>query len=472
MKAKTPETSPNTAGDRTAGGRYAAAQTLVRLQQSRLPVKPLFDSVIVEYRLCGAERGLAMNLVYGVLRHREYLNHLLSLLAQKPVQQLAPFIHQTLLVGLYQLFCLERIPASAAVNEAVKAVQRAGLAAHLQGFVNGVLRNAARNTAQLPQPDGRYGDGRPFLNHPGWLTKRWAKQYGQQEMERICACNNLEPKLVLRLNSEKISREDYLELLVRNGIDAVAGSYAPDSLVLNDFQGAISTLPGYQEGYFQIQDEAAQLATLLLGPFLEPGTYLDCCAGLGGKTGHIRQLAANRSTIVAVEPEPRRQKLFHENMLRLFSAPSVACHPVSLEQFAATCRIRFDGVLLDAPCSGTGVIGRHPDIRWNRRKSDLKRYQQTQNELIECGSRLVTPGGILVYATCSLEPEENRQVVDRFLEKHPEFALCDCRDLLPRPAQKFIEDNCFCPRPTPSIDGFFAARMQLRGKPQHATTSS
>ncbi len=442
--------------------RYAAAETLVRLQQSKLPLKPLFDSVTLEYQITGAERGLAMNLVYGVLRRREYLNHLLSLLARKPFQQLEPFIHATLLVGLYQLFCLDRIPESAAVNEAVNAVKKARPGSHLHGFVNGVLRSATRQKEQLPGPQDRYPDRRPFLNHPGWLTKRWIKQYGRQEMERICAVNSLEPQLVLRVNTGTVSKEHYLKQLNQLGINATSGSYAPDSVVLWDFQGAVTALPGYQEGYFQVQDEAAQLATLLLAPFKESGSYLDCCAGLGGKTGHICQLTQNTTEVVAVEPEKHRQNLFHENMVRLFPDRNVALYPMPLEQFARDSESKFSGVLIDAPCSGTGVIGRHPDIRWNRKKSDFKRYQQTQSKLIELASQLVAEDGILVYATCSLEPEENRQVVDHFLLEHPEFVLCDCRDTLPEPAAKFIEDKCFCPRPSSSIDGFFAARMQRK----------
>lgn len=403
-----------------------------------------------------------MNLVYGVLRQREYLNHLLSLLSKKPAHQLDPFLYMTVLVGLYQLFCLDRIPESAAVNEAVNAVKRAGLASHLHGFVNGVLRNAARKRNQLPGPQESYGDGRPFLNHPGWLTKRWTKRYGQQEMERICAINNLEPQLVLRVNTEAVEKDEYLEQLVRFGINASAGKYAPDSLVIDNFQGAITTLPGYREGFFQVQDEAAQLASLLLGPFQKCGSYLDCCAGLGGKTGHICQLAGFCAEIVAVEPEAQRQRLFHENMARLFPKREIALHPMTLDEYAKNTQATFDGVLIDAPCSGTGVIGRHPDIRWNRKKSELKRYQQTQKALIKTASQLVSVDGILVYATCSLEPEENRQVVDSFLEQQPEFTLRDCCDFLPQQAEKFIDDKCFCPRPSLSIDGFFAARLQRR----------
>jgi len=408
-----------------------------------------------------------MNLVYGVLRQREYLNHLLSQLSNTPVQQLAPFVQATLLVGLYQLFCLDRIPESAAVNEAVKAVKNAGGADHLHGFVNGILRNAARKREQLPGPQDGYPDGRPFLNHPGWLTKRWAKRYGQAEMVRICAANNLEPQLVLRINTGVISREDYLKQLDQAGISAACGSYAPDSLVLTGFQGAIVDLPGYQEGYFQVQDEAAQLATLLLGPIKAGGSYLDCCAGLGGKTGHICQLCRPQipdaePEVVAVEPEPQRQRLFHENMARLFPGQQVVLQPMPLEEFAQNTQLTFDGVLLDAPCSGTGVIGRHPDIRWNRKKSDLQYYQQTQSQLIDQAARLVAADGILVYATCSLEPEENRQVIDRFLDNHPEFRLVDPREFLPENAENLIEDLCFCPRPSASIDGFFAARLERR----------
>lgn len=440
--------------------RFAAIETLNRLQRTRYPVKPLFETVAEECLLRGPERGLAMKLIYGVLRQREYLDLLINTLCQRPVNKLDPFIYCALSVGLYQLYCLDRIPESAAVNETVNAVKAAGLKKHLQGFVNGVLRNAIRKRETLPLPSAPANLGTPLLNHPKWLTKRWKNRFGDEEMERICQNNNEEPQLVLRINRNTTSPQQLRELFAGEEIASHPGKYAPDSLILPDYQGSITSLPGFDKGYFQIQDEAAQLAVLLLGPLIKKGHYLDACAGLGGKTSYIMQLLDPESRVVAIEPEPQRQRLLVENIDRLFSNRQLTICKSTLQDYCRTARLQFDGVFVDAPCSGTGVTGRHPDIRWNRRPNDFMRYQQTQQELLEKASELVLPGGILVYATCSLEVEENQEVVEDFLTRHTNFVSTSCSDYLPPEANIFTEGDYFCPRPNISMDGFFAARLQ------------
>jgi 16S rRNA (cytosine967-C5)-methyltransferase len=441
--------------------RFAAIETLSRLQRTRYPVKPLFETVAEEYSLIGSERGLARNLVWGVLRRREYLDLLLNRLCNRPIDKLDTFVYSALSVGLYQLFCLDRIPESAAVNETVNALKVAGLKKHLHGFVNGVLRASIRQKKTLPGPDDLNPSGQPVLNHPEWLTQRWENRFGRQEMERICAVNNREPQLVLRVNSSRISRQQLIADLIDQDIAAKPGSFAPESLVLPDYQSAITSLPGYNLGYFQVQDEAAQLASLLLGPFTHKSSYLDACAGLGGKTSHIMQLTADlEPNIVAVEPEPQRQRLLQANIDRLFPEGRLTICKATLQDYCRTSRLQFAGVLVDAPCSGTGVTGRHPDIRWNRTEEELQRYQCDQLDILHHASELVAPFGILVYATCSLEIEENQEVIEKFLGTHKDFSITDCSGYLPENTASCMDGKFFSPHPTESIDGFFAARLQ------------
>ena len=444
--------------------RFVAVETLCRLFRQRLPVKALLDRAIEEYRLPGNERSLAMQLVYGVLRNRQHLDRILQLLSRTPLKKLDPIVHQALAVGLFQLFFLERIPPSAAVNEMVECCKTAGVPLRLAGFVNGILRQAIRQKARLAEQAKRDETGAAIVNHPDWLVARWRKNFGEEEALRICRVNTQEPLLVLRTNTVKIPREEFRQLLTANGIVALPGSYAEDAVVLPEFQGSITGLPGYEEGYFQVQDEAAQLATCLLGPFRRGAVYLDGCAGLGGKTSHLLQLAAQHEFRVhAVEPDPHRLKKLRENVVRLFPDNLPVIHEMVLQQLAGADLPRFAGILIDAPCSGTGVTGRHPDIRWNRRPEDLTHYRREQLALLEHAAGLLAPGGILVYATCSLEPAENVDVVQEFLHSHPDFALTDCAPLLPPSAHRFIVDGCFAPCPEAGIDGFFAARM-LRSK--------
>lgn len=458
--------------------RFAAIETLCQLERTHLPAGSLFDQMAVECALDGHERHLAMNLIYGVLRQRQALESLLQSLCRQPLSRIKPFVRQALLTGLYQIFFLDRIPESAAVNETVKALQTAHLPKSLQGFVNGVLRESLRQketlSALLHQDnaggtagqgrssvaDARDGAGATFLNHPEWLVRRWQKQFGREEMQRICATNNQQSPLILLVNTCATTREQLQAAIEQEGITVHPGRYSQDALILPDFHGTVSRLPGFAQGHFQVQDEAAQLLTLLLTPIRKNGLYLDACAGLGGKTGNLVQLCASSdATIIAVEPDLQRQQKFRENMQRLHPDAPVTLHGMNLEHFAQDCGLRFDGILVDAPCSGTGVTGRHPDIRWNRQESDLIRYQQNQLALLEQAAGLLAPDGTLVYATCSLEPEENEELIALFLERNPDFMTEECTPFLPLPARELIKDGFFAPHPGPSIDGFFGARL-------------
>ena len=440
--------------------RFAAVDTLCRLYRQRLPVKPLLDRAAAG--LPGIERGLAMQLVYGVLRRRQQLDRILQLLSRSPLGKLDPKVHQVLAVGLYQLFFLERIPPSAAVNEMVECCKVAGLPRHLSGFVNGILRQANRQKETLAEAALCDGAGREILNHPEWLVARWRNHFGEEEALRICRVNNTEPVLTLRTNTVRISPEELRRLFSAHGIVAWPGSYAEEAVVLPEHQGSVAGLPGYDEGFFQVQDEAAQLVTCLLGPFHREAGYLDGCAGLGGKTSHLLQLAARHGfTVHAVEPEPQRLAKLRENLARLFPDRRPVVHETVLQQMAPASLPRLAGILIDAPCSGTGVTGRHPDIRWNRRPEDLANYRREQLALLNHAAELLAPGGVLVYATCSLEPEENIGVIREFLGTNGNFRQTDCSPHLPPAARRFIVDGCFAPRPEAGVDGFFAARMEL-----------
>jgi len=453
--------------------RYAAIETLCQLERTHLPAGALFDKVAIQCALVGSERHLAMNIIYGVLRQRHALESLLQSLCKQPLSRIKPFVHQALLTGLYQIFFLDRIPESAAVNEAVKAVQAAHLPKNLQGFVNGVLRESLRQKETLSARLHQDSSGTPaFLNHPDWLVRRWRKRYGEEEMQRICAVNNQQSPLILHVNTSVTTKVQLMAAIAQEGIVVQPGTYSEDALVLPDFHGAINKLPGFAEGHFQIQDEAAQLIALLLTPIIPNGRYLDACAGVGGKTSCLIQLgAAAHASVAAVEPDPQRLQRFRENRQRLHPDAPVALFEMDLQNFAQSCDSPLDGILIDAPCSGTGVTGRHPDIRWNRQEHELARFQKNQLALLEQAAGLLTPGGVLVYATCSLEPEENEEVIALFLDRHPDFMIEDCAPFLPQPARELVRDGFFAPLPGPAIDGFFGARL-VRGEKELPITTT
>lgn len=447
-----------------SNARIAAIETLFQLEKTHKPVSVLFDHISATYNLPGNDRQLAMKITYGVLRNRDYLNRLLDILCNKPVNKIKPFVYQALLSGLYQIFFLDRIPYSAAVNETVNVIKAKKLPSPVSGFVNGVLRRSVRQKELLPSPHDPDENNRPLLNHPAWLTDRWCQHYGEETMIGICLHNNREPLLSIRAGSTT-AKQILVDYLTRANIDFEDGAYAPNSIIISDYSGPISELPGIRDGLVHVQDQAAQLATMLLAPFDENSHYLDGCAGLGGKTTHIVELLGGRKThITAVEPDHRRFRQLEAARASTLNLCDIHFANQTLQEFGSNCSVQYHRILIDAPCSGTGVIGRHPDIRWNRSEQDLAEHRSRQLDLLSTAANLLARDGIIVYSTCSIEPEENDMVIDRFLEQHPDFFKSDCSDFLPASCKQFVRNGCFAPLPGHGIDGFFAARLVKHSK--------
>lgn len=441
----------------SSSARAVAINILLDWQDSKAPIDGFFNKAVLT--LSPQDIGLVKTMVYGVLRQKQYLDFILEQFARQPLKKLTPKTLLALQVGAYQLLFLDRIPPSAAVNETVKALKESPQPKGVIGFVNGVLRNVSREKDRFPPPEQAVKNGNPVLNHPQWLVDKWRKQFGRDQAINICHQNNVEPILTIRVNTRITSRDALLSSLQQQAITAQPSSHSPVGIYLPEWTGPIAGLPGYDEGAFQVQDESAQLATLLLAPLDGSNLrVLDGCAGLGGKTSHLAQYLGTGAELFAIEPEQRRFQLLKENLQRLNLAQQTTVINDTLEGFAQTEPAGFDRIILDVPCSGTGVIRRHPDIRWNRRPGDLKPLQQTQQALLTLGASLLNPDGLLVYATCSIEPEENEQVIDTFLATHPTFTQLDAHEVLPASAHHLIRyKGFFTPLPAPTNDGFFAA---------------
>ena len=281
-------------------------------------------------------------------------------------------------------------------------------------------------------------------------------------MAAICQHNNETAKLCIRINTARITVVDFLNCYEEQHIQVEQGLYLPEAVWLAQV-GAITELPGYEQGWFFVQDEAAQLVARLLLP-MPPGNCLDGCAGLGGKTATLATLLPRESRVMAVEPDHRRQQLFRENMTRL-GLGEISLHAGSLGEYAAKTDSLFSAVLIDAPCSGLGVTGRHPDIRWQRQEEELMLFQSKQVAILQEAAPLVAPGGVLVYATCSTEPEENDAVVARFQAACPGFLLEDAALSLPAAARHLVDAQGFL-RTIPGLqggDGFFGVRFRRSG---------
>ncbi len=444
--------------NKAATSRQLAVTCLTDWARKKQPIASLMDTVIHGSGLKAGDRYLAVKMVQGVLRQMQYLDMIIARFSKFPVAKMKTLTVMALRVGVFQILFLDRVPDSAAVNETVNVLKLEKQPRWLLNFVNGVLRNIVRNKQDMPAPGADTRDNGSPLNHPEWLVQRWQKRFGPERARTICRENNKEPFLGLRVNTRDITTEELTALFRQEGYDVRSGKYASDSLILDTFSGPVSSLPGYEDGLFHVQDEAAQLVTTLMGPFAEGARYLDGCAGLGGKTCQLAELIPQNSELVAVEPNRRRIQLLKENLHRLH------CDVVTMFQgplglFCSSGPGLFRGVLIDAPCSGTGVIRRHPDIRWNRLEVDLKTYRRQQAELLQQAALIVEPGGILVYATCSIEPEENMEVVESFLRDHGEFSVTDCCDYLPEKAAAVTVSGFFSPTPADGMDGFFGARL-------------
>jgi 16S rRNA (cytosine967-C5)-methyltransferase len=358
--------------------------------------------------LAPERRALAQELCYGTLRWSPRLQALLDLLLDKPLKAKESDIHSLLLLGLYQLAYME-IPAHAAVSEtvAVTALLNKGWA---KGLVNAVLRRFQRERQALEAKIGH--DPVAVSAHPAWLLSL-LQQAWPQEWQAIVDANNQRPPMALRVNRSRTSRADYLQALQAEGLAAEPSVHAPDALLL-ERPVNVDQLPGFACGEVSVQDSAAQLAALLVAP--QPGMrVLDACAAPGGKTGHLLEICSDIE-LIALDIEKKRLARVEENLLRLgLKARLIAADASSTVWWDGK---PFDRILLDAPCSASGVIRRHPDIKLLRQSEDIPQLVALQAAILEALWPMLRPGGMLVYATCSVLPQENAGQLANFLANH------------------------------------------------------
>jgi len=444
--------------------RYLAIDILCRWQQAAQSIDPLLAEQLLSLA-DSRDRKLLKALIFGVLRQRGTIDWAIGYLSSTPLAKLTPVVHEALRVGAYQILFMDRVPLAAAVHSTVAAVKALGQPRWLAGFVNGLLRNLGRQRQELLRLINTTTLGPVSrCNHPNWLLKRWRKRYGRAGMAAICQSNSQPAKLTLRINTAQVTVADFWAALAERGITAEPGQFFPETVTLTDTE-LVSELPGYNEGWFFVQDEFAQALVLLILP-CPPGNWLDACAGVGGKTAILAGLSPTTIQLVAVEPNPYRQQTLAENMARL-RIEGVLTFAGKLAEYAADHPGEFAAILIDAPCSGLGVTGRHPDIRWQREEAGLMAYQAKQLTILREAVPLLAPGGVLVFATCSTEPEEGPEAIAKFMAEFPEFVIEDASGCLP-PSARCLLDEAGCLTTIPGrfgSDGFFAARLRRRSSP-------
>ncbi|MBM7563507.1 16S rRNA (cytosine(967)-C(5))-methyltransferase RsmB [Paenibacillus sacheonensis] len=461
-----PQASPKPEPRRKTA-REVALDTLVRVAESGAYSNLQLNRSLEDSGLSKPDAGLATELVYGTIQHQRLLDERLNALITKGFNKLTPWVLVLLRMSAYQLLLLDRIPAHAAVNEAVVIAKRRGHSG-ISGMVNGVLRNMERNLTELRQPI-ELAD--PVLrigiahSYPDWLVKRWIAKYGVETAEQICASGNERPHSSLRVNPLKLSREKAESLLMESGFESAPSALAVEGIIVSG-GGNLAMTDGYKNGWWSLQDESSMLVADVCAP--EPGMrVLDCCAAPGGKTTHLAELMEDRGEIVANDVHPHKRQLIEEHAARLGLS---AVHTVVGDAGTLSERYApgsFDLVLLDAPCSGFGVIRRKPEIKWTKSEADIAAIASLQTQLLDEAAKLVRPGGTLVYSTCTIEQDENEQQVLKFLSRCESFKLdADWpeRVLQPLRSKGIVGDGFegmvqLLPQHFGS-DGFFIARLK------------
>jgi len=353
------------------------------------------------------------------------------------------------------------VPASAAVNESVKLAKEKEQRS--SGFVNAVLRNIDRERDKIPYPEP---EEHPIefiavrYSHPPWLVKRWIERYGFDKTIELCRLNNEAPPFTIRVNSLKTKREELKELLKKD-IDRIEDcSVSSNGLILKGVSN-ISENPAFKDGLFYVQDEAAQMISQILDPKTDE-RILDACAAPGGKTTDIAELMGNKGVVAALDISKNGIALIKENCERLGIGIVKPYLKDAAKDISNIAEEKFDKILIDAPCSGLGVLRRHPEGKWQKKEELIFESQKIQKNLIEILSGYLKDGGVLVYSTCSTENEENEDVVEDFLERHPEFKVDDIKQYLPETGEMLIDEKGFL-HTSPAnyrMDGFFAVRLR------------
>lgn len=394
--------------------------------------------------LADRDRALTRVLIATVLRRLGTLRHLAGLYLQRGLPADAPRVETALLVGAAQVLWLE-VPDHAAVDLSVRLVQTDRKAARFAGLVNAVLRSMTKNAAQQLRSMDTVS-----LDTPAWLMARWRRHYGPELAHAIAAASGQEPALDLTVKSDPATWAERL-----------GGRVLPTGSVRAIVQGPVPRLPGYNDGAWWVQDAAAALPARLLGD-VRDRSVADLCAAPGGKTA---QLALAGARVTAVDRSESRLARLRQNLARLGLAAETIAADVSQWQAGP-----FDAVLLDAPCSSTGTIRRHPDIPWLKRESDIAKLADLQRRLLARAAELTRPGGTLVYCTCSLEPEEGAAVVAELLDRDPGLRRRPIEPAEIGGLAEFIDPAgdlrtlpCYLPDPSPhmsGLDGFYAARLE------------
>lgn len=405
------------------------------------------------------DKNLITELVYGVLENQIYIDYIIEQFSTVKIKKMNPYTLNLLRLGVYQLFFLEKIPDFAAVNETVNLSKK--YCKRTTGFINGVLRNIQRNkeNIKLPSPDKNIAGYLSIkYSHPQWLVKMFLNSFDKDFTEELLKANNAVPDLYVRINTLKITVDDCIKLFINEGYTVEQNSFIEEAVIVKGLH-SIEQSDLYKKGYIQIQDLGSMLVTKILDP-KEGDLVIDICGAPGGKATHMAQLMNNKGSIIARDIYDHKLKLIERNAERL------GISIIRTEKFNGSVLDKkmlnkADKVLVDAPCSGLGIIRRKPEIKYRKQYSDIRSITALQYDILKNASRYVKSGGVLVYSTCTINPEENEDIVRKFLVNNSNYTLSDIGDK--------YKDFVFGEHPKNMIqlypnvhntDGFFISKLE------------
>jgi len=436
--------------------RFIVVKVLTEIEENKAFSNIKLNQYFKKYDLTALDRAFATEVLYGTVRWKLRIDYFIQSFLNRNIDTINLWALNCIRIAVYQIFFMDKIPDFAAVNQSVDVCK--AKFPKLSGFVNGVLRNILRNKESFNVINE--GDPIKFMSikysHPEWLVRYFTKLFDQEFLEELMMANNQPPKLTIRVNTLKISKDNLREKLLNRGMKVYDG-ILEECLILEDI-GHLEKVPEFIEGLFFIQDQGSMLASKVLNPL--PGQkVLDMCAAPGGKTTHLAQLMKNEGEIVAFDIYKHKINLILDNAKRLginIIKPVLKDATVYIEELNDS----FDKILLDAPCSGLGLLRKKPEIRWNIKEKDIFDLTKVQTVLLNNASKYVKVGGEIVYSTCTITKEENEDIIEHFLDENKNFELVNISNFI---YDKLSIKSDYYLRLYPNLhdtDGFFICKLK------------
>ncbi|KGA97743.1 16S rRNA methyltransferase [Alkalihalobacillus alcalophilus ATCC 27647 = CGMCC 1.3604] len=443
--------------------REVALQVLIQIEKEQAYSNLLLNQTINSGEVEKRDIGLLTELVYGTVQRKLTLTFFLTPFVKKGLESLEPWVKTLLQMSVYQLVYLERVPERAVIHEAVTIAKKRGHDG-TASLVNGILRSVQREGVPSFEKVTNQTKRLAFeYSFPKWMVRRWLATYGEEETREMMKVSLKPPVVSLRVNQLKTNQEDLMKILKEEGVLTRKGELSSDALIVEE--GNAFKTNAYRSGLFTAQDESSMLVAKALGP--KAGEHiLDSCAAPGGKSTHIAELMNNEGSLLSVDLHEHKVQLIREQAKRL-DLSMIEVVAADVRAFSQkTPAQSFDAILLDAPCSGLGVIRRKPDIKWAKKESDIQDIAEIQAMILEAVAPLLKKGGRLVYSTCTIDQEENEAIVEHFIQTHPEFQWdITLSDRLPEEIvqSKRYKDGYVTILPHDyETDGFFIASLKKK----------